>query len=220
MFYFFFWNRTATDQSRPHSFYTLGLRLSRSKVTDLLSIALIETRKGRRQGETNTTRSSHKFPTRWRNLIPKNKSWDESSSSLLKYHQQINAGCSLKNQNKKKVLKQTRKEFYKLTLFLLFNLLRRLHLFKPMKPEKFDPIPRASTTRHHLDQISRTPILSWRVDRQGLRRCAGEKTNANNFIEALDVLIATLFKRLYNFPSFLTWSATIALVAGPGVETI
>lgn len=81
--------------------------------------------------------------------------------------------------------------------FVYFVNLRRLHL----KPEKFDPIP-LSASRSQINFIS---TLSRLVDRE-------DPTTKQLYSHALalDVLIATLFKRLYNFQSFLMRFALVA----------
>lgn len=80
--------------------------------------------------------------------------------------------------------------------FVYFVYLRRLHL----KPEKFDPIPLVP-----LDQINFISTLSRLVDREG-----PTTKQLYSHARALDVLIATLFKRLYNFQSFLMRFALVA----------
>lgn len=166
------------DRSVSTAFLLHVLRLSRSKVTDLLSIGLIETRKGRRQGETNTTRSGHKFSYQMKKSYPRKRATNikktkriemTTSHHHLKYHQQINAvlACSLKT-------KQTRREFYKLTLFLSFNLPLATTTTAPPKPEKFDPIPPQGASRS--DKPGSHFIGSYR----GVLIGAG--ATANNFI--------------------------------------
>lgn len=88
------------------------------------------------------------------------------------------------------------REFYKLPLFRLLCVPSET----APKTWKFDPIPLVP-----LDQINFISTLSRLVDREG-----PTTKQLYSHARALDVLIATLFKRLYNFQSFLMRFALVA----------
>lgn len=185
---------------RPHSFYTFVFGVDYLlKVTDLLSIVLITTRKGGKR-KTNTTPSNNKSTTRWRNLIPilnPDRNGMATSHHPKKYHQQINVP-----------FKQTKtKNSINYFSFLLFNLLRRRLRLKNLK----NLIPSPVSTTGAFDQITasfyrlyRSSMIWWRKKGPALR-----DKQLHSHARALDVLIATLFKRLYNFQSFRTFFALV-----------
>lgn len=75
----------------------------------------------------------------------------------------------------------------------------------PQKPEKFDPIPREYHRRFWSDNSVFLSTLSQLDDLMKKKGPALKDKQLHSHARALDVLIATLFKRLYNFQSFRTF---------------
>lgn len=103
-------------------------------------------------------------------------------------------------------------EFYKLPFFLLFNLLRRRLRLKTWKIWSHPPW----VYHRHFWSDNRVFLstLSQLVDLMEKKKGpAWRDKQLYSHARALDVLIATLFKRLYNFQSFLTFFC----VGGGGV---